>query len=208
MKSYKSLNDAMDDMTSSIKSYTPEDLSWKLLTDNELTSATAEILTADSEGGNQNTYLFEILLTMYIEMLINNAKLFHLINKSESGSIITLDDFRLNFDGLTIDQLTDPFREKLLKIKYFLRIETVTNLDKFCYCKILFRDLPSNDVFFQGHANITKKYHFILCSTFKQTPYMKLEDIYAIAYINGTNYRVNFEKVIVHEDNEPEKILL
>jgi hypothetical protein len=208
MKTFETVNDAMDFMSDNIEAYTPEDLSWKLLTDDALAPATAEILTADNEGGNQTTYLFEILLTIYVEMIINNAKMLHLINKSESGDLITLDDFKIIYDNLTIDQLTEPFREKLLKIGYFLHIDIVNSLGTTYYCKILFKDLPSNNIFFQTHHHITKKYHFILNASFKSTPHMKLEDMCAVSSINGTNYKVYFEKVIAHNDNEPEKIIL
>jgi hypothetical protein len=208
MKSFETVSDAMDYMTDEIEDYTPEDLAWKLLTDDVLAPATAEILTTDIEGENHTTYLFEILLTMYVEMLVHNAKLLHLINKSESGDLITLEDFKLKFDDITIHLLTQPFREKLLKIRYFLRIDVINSLGTNYYCKILFRDLPSNKIFFQSHQHITKKYHFILNASFKSTPHMKLENMYAVSSINGINYKVSFQKVVVHHDDAPEKIIL
>lgn len=181
--------------------YTPESIAWKLLIEEEL----KEIKQGQLIGFLDESYCtnklealtveFEILITIYMEMVIGWYKLLYLMENTDEKQ------FKLNLDLLKIDDLLNPFKEKMLVLGYILNISEINNLKiyeefkKNSYCRIALRDLKEDTGFFIiNNKNIPKdkKYHFILNSAYEDKN--NIRDIYAVIKINNIGYKINFVK--------------
>lgn len=187
---------------------TPESLAWRLLvddklkTDNNIKRFLASIDLSEETNPNifnEEAYLFEILLTMYLEMLFGWYKLLHLI-ENEENEVST--EFKLNLNELTLKDLIYPFKEKIKLIGYNLNIYEITNIDYYnylrneSYCRVALKDLPSDFGFFEINKDRIvpdKRYHFILNSKFKGKNFIK--DIFMLININNIGYKVSFDTI-------------
>ena len=201
-------DDAIDDLVSNSITddiFTPETLAWRLLVDDELKNDTniKQIMASidlDEESNpdifNKEAYLFEILLTIYLEMLFGWYKLLHLMENEENDNPT---EFKLNLSELTIKDLEEPFKEKFKLLGYMLNIYEITNKDYYdylrneSYCRVALRDLPSDFGFFEINKNRIdpeKRYHFILNSKFKGKTILR--DIFMLLVINDVGYKISF----------------
>ena len=183
--------------------YTPESLAWKLLLDEDIPNG--EMFEYSEPHENKFVIKFEIFLTIYLEMIINQYKLLYI----EANEDVTDEDidnnFKLNFDNINIDVLTSPFKEKLRKIKCQLIItelnkNTYDYIKNHRYCTILFRDLPKDEPYFimnNKYIDKNKKYHFVLFgpSVEKKNLYTELRDIFACISLNDTYYKIAFDTI-------------
>ena len=192
------INENSDDNT-----YTPESIAWKLLVDDDFAKTENGQLLGFLQEGQINDKLeattigFEILITIYMQMVVNWYKLLYLMETSDNDD----KNFKLNLNNITIDDLLNPFKEKIQTLGYILNITELKNLDiynefkKKSYCRIALRDLPEDNLFFEMQKkNISsdKLYHFILNSNYKETT--DIRDIYAVIKINNIGYKINFVK--------------
>jgi hypothetical protein len=201
-------NDEIDDIISnniSNDTFTPESLAWRLLVDDELKNNTnikqmlASIdLNEESNPDifNKEAYLFEILLTIYLEMLFGWYKLLHLIENEMNENPV---EFKLDLSKLTLKDLEEPFKEKIKLLGYMLCIHEIKNKDYYdyikneSYCRVALRDLPSDFGFFEINKNRIdreKRYHFILNSKFKGKSVLR--DIFMMIIINDVAYKISF----------------
>jgi hypothetical protein len=204
-------NDAIDDIISnniSNDTFTPETLAWRLLVDDDLKNDTnikqimASIdLNEESNPDifNKEAYLFEILLTIYLEMLFGWYKLLYLI-ENELNENPT--EFKLDLSKLTLKELEEPFIEKMKLLGYILHIYEIKNKDYYdyikneSYCRVALRDLPSDFGFFEinkNRINPEKRYHFILNSKFKGKTVLR--DIFMLIVINDVVYKISFNNL-------------
>jgi len=181
--------------------YTPESIAWKLLIEDEL----KEIKQGQLIGWLENSYCsnklealiveFEILITIYMEMVIGWYKLLYLMENTDDK------EFKLNLNLIKLDDLLYPFKEKMLILGYILNITEFINLeiyDEFkikSYCRIALRDLKEDQGFFIMNSNNIPKdklFHFILNSSYEDKK--NIRDIYAVIKINNIGYKINFVK--------------
>lgn len=190
--------------------YTPESLAWRLLVDDDLKDVTMPTLLASidlSEESqpdifNKYAYEFEILLTIYLEMVFGWYKLLHLMDCEEKG---VDKDFFVDFNKVNFSDLEDPFKTKIKTLGYILnidKIDKITNKDYYeklrqeSYCRVALRDLSSDYGFFQINKNSIdpeKRYHFIINSNFKGKN--NLRDIFMLLVINDVGFKINFVKI-------------
>lgn len=201
MTENKDLIDDEIDVHLNTDAYTPESIAWKLLIEDEL----KEIKQGQLIGFLDNSYCndklealtveFEILITIYMEMIIGWYKLLYLMENTDDTQ------FKLNLDLIKIDDLLNPFKEKMLVLGYILNITEFKNLEiyeefkKKSYCRIALRDLKEDNGFFiMNNKNIPKdkKYHFILNSKYEDKN--NIRDIYAVIKINNVGYKISFMK--------------
>ena len=181
--------------------YTPESIAWRLLVDDDFVKTENGQLLGFLQEGQINDKLeattigFEILITIYMEMVINWYKLLYIMETSDDKG------FKLDLTNVTIDDLLNPFKEKIQTLGYILSITEFKNLqiyDEFkkkCYCRIALRGLPEDNGFFETQKkNISsdKLYHFILNSNYKETT--EIRNIFAVIKINNVGYKINFVK--------------
>ena len=189
--------------------YTPETLAWHLLVNDDLNNLDVGQLLAsidlESEPNpqkyNKEAYEFEILLTIYLEMVFGWFKLLHLMENEESG-IDT--EFNPKLNLVTLHDLENPFMEKFEIIGYKLHINEITNMDYYevlrnkSYCRVALRDLKSDEGFFKINAkNIEpeKRYHFIMNSNYSGEKNIK--NIYMVLMLNDKGYKISFSNSII-----------
>jgi len=184
--------------------HTPESIAWKLLIDEKIVDIEQGRLIGYLQDGEINdrfeavTIEFEILITIYLEMVIGWYKLLYHMEYPECSKT---SEFKLNLDHISENDLLNPFHEKMLVLGYILNITEFKNLEiyeefkKKSYCRIALRDLKEDNGFFimnKGNIPLDKLYHFILNSNFKES--LNIRDIYAVIKINNIGYKINFVK--------------
>lgn len=190
----------MSETEQKIIEFTPEDIAWNILMDNKITNTTKYGLFTESDD---MVYKFEILITIYTEMIINNLKNIYLHGLENMENVdLSLDNFKIDFTNVSYDILCNPYRKKLLSLGYMLNIDLSTNVSNNYYCKIYFRDCNQHSSYFTMNKNIpnSKKYHFVINGNFKENKIKKLDDIFAIAILNNTIYKISFGEQLINTD--------
>ena len=178
--------------------FTPETLAWKLLVDDKVDKGNLLSFTDDEtvkDICDKVAVEFEILITIYLEMIFGWFKLLYL---TENNNI---NNFKLDLSQIKLEDLEEPYREKLKLLGYYLSLEEITDMDYYeyikddSYCRIALRDLDSDYGFFllnQKNIDPEKRFHFILNS--KYPKFADLRHIFALVKINKVVYKINFVK--------------
>ena len=104
--------------------YTPEALAWKLIMDDNINNSNLLIF---SEDNNKET-LFEILLTIYVEMIFDYYKLKYLESLNPDDNFDdNFDNFKLDVSNINVFSLTYIFSSKFNKLKYILNVKELTS---------------------------------------------------------------------------------
>ncbi len=189
-KSLDKMEDKSLDNINDLGTYTPEELAWKLLVDENIND-TATIAFTDSKET-----LFEILIIIYIEMVFSYYRLNYLMEHDNA------DNFKLDLTCVNLESLTNVFSEKINKIKFLLNIHEIL-LEEYeyikwdRYCTILLKDSPSDSIYFFANEEILgpdKRYHFVLNSQY--VPRTELRDIFCTVKINNKYYKISFMSMI------------
>src|SRR5688500_9500519 len=155
-----------------VVAYTPEKIAWELLTGKfDDSQRSIEIMSAEKDDGNPHTFIFEILITIFMEIIFSLAKLdFH--SKNEKGAkfdatnatspfMASTINVVPNYQELQLDELISVASDKLEHLKYITRVETYekSDLDQqefkeladTRYCRVVLRnyenDLPPDDLY-------------------------------------------------------------
>lgn len=175
--------------------FTPEELAWRLLLDDNINSG--PIMAFSDE--NTKEILFEILLTIYIEMIFNYYKIQYLESHVDDDDFDNkFDDFKLDLSQINLNLLTDNFDEKIKKINFLLNVTELTKekYDEYKnkrYCTLLFKDLLRDNFFFTMNANYLdpeKRYHFVKNSVYQSNK--ELRDIFCSFELFGKYYKIHF----------------
>ena len=175
--------------------FTPEELAWKLLLDENI--GNAPIMAYSDE--NTKEILFEILLTIYIEMIFNYYKIQYLeLHVDDDDFNNKFDNFKLDLSLINLNLLTDIFDNKIKKIKFILNVSELTKENyeeqkKKRYCTLLFKDLQRDNFFFTMNATYLdpeKRYHFVKNSMYKSNK--ELRDIFCTFDLYDKYYKINF----------------
>jgi len=186
--------------------YSPEELAWKLIMDENINDNNVFMTFADE---NSKETMFEILVTIYIEMLFDYYKIQYLENtlyldKKKEENIICDEFENLEFDlnNVNLELLTNIFTEKFKKIKFILNIYEIScehyeYIKKNRYCTILLKDSEYDSTYFlinEAHLDPEKRYHFVLNSLY--IPVTELRDIFCTVKINDKYFKISFMSAI------------
>lgn len=186
--------------------YSPEELAWKLIMDENINDNNVIMTFADE---NSKETMFEILVTIYIEMLFDYYKIQYLENtlyldKKKEENIICDEFENLEFDlnNINLELLTNIFTEKFKKIKFILNIYEIScehyeYIKKNRYCTILLKDSEYDSTYFlinEAHLDPEKRYHFVLNSLY--IPVTELRDIFCTVKINDKYFKISFMSAI------------
>jgi len=185
--------------------FTPEELAWKMIMDEHIPSSAIVAFSDD----NSIESLFEILITIYLEMLFNHYKMQYLqqfVNLTDDDNDDInydieekLNEFKLDLTHTNLSSLTDIFCKKFNIINYILNIHEIEKEDydyskKYRYCSILLKDSPLDNLYFIINADILdpdKRYHFVLNSLYIKKD--KLKDICCTINIHNKYYKISFD---------------
>jgi len=187
--------------------YTPEALAWKLLMDDDITTSNLMIFSDE----NNKEIVFEILLTIYLEMIFGYYKMQYLeanynnIDEADDTYDDIYDNFRLDLTNVNLFMLTNIFSTKFNLLNFILNVREITRLEydenkKNRYCTILLKDSPFDNTYFimnERHLDPEKRYHFILNSLYKTKEHIELRDIYCTIIINNICYKIYFTQITI-----------
>jgi cysteinyl-tRNA synthetase len=176
--------------------YSPEELAWQLIMDENISPRT--LMTFADE--NSKEIMFEILVTIYLEMIFDYYKLKYLENTTDNDDDIinAYDNFKLDLTNVNVDMLTDIFFEKFKKLRIILSVRDMSQIEyentkKIRYCTVMLKDSPQDATYFmmnEKYLDKNKRYHFVLNSLYERKE--NLRDIFCTININGKYFKINF----------------
>jgi len=184
--------------------FTPETLAWTLITDDSCEKIkNGKILFFDNVSGlspeEQSENKFQILLTIYFEMLYGWYKLLHLMSDEMNE---TTTEFKPNLNDITLDDLTKEFGEKIKIIGYSLYVKELIDDDHYTdeysksYCRVLLKDsiLDENYFYMKRHQLYPeKRYTFIRNGKFQLKSSIKKYS--AVIKLQTRAFKVYFDSV-------------
>jgi len=166
---------------------TPENLAWRLLTDDNFVETSIGLSMEDTEE------YFQVLITIYLEMIFYALKSSYLAEGNTDYDL-----FKPDLKELTINSISDFFYEKFLKIKVLLSVEEIKDTDlsdindfsiyNDYYCKIMLKDTEYGKKHFD---NNNKRYTFLI----KNNSVIKnkeLDKFYAVCALPHMKIKINF----------------
>lgn len=176
--------------------YTPKSIAWKLLMDDDIAVLSAKLFEINPDDLNDtdpNSYLFEILITIFMEMIFNSAILISATNDDD------IESFNPDLSKFNINNFLPLIKEKFKKINILAVVNEFENNEHTSnkilsgrYCRIILKcDIKSHHFFKKN--NIDENYHMILNTDFKKSN--KLNNIYATVIINNVINQIYFDKI-------------
>jgi len=193
--------DSNESLTSEL--LTPESIAWKLLLSDDLKIGNYGLQTFTDEEDTQDdptSFLFELLLTIYFEMVFCLDLLVYLNNNPSK----TQEDYTINLENVTLETLQEPFGEKFKIINYSLNVLELTNeefmyLKKHCWCKIYLRDNPSDSTIFElnkDYVDPTKRYFIVRNGSYVKSD--NLSDVFGLCNIGNNKYfKISFSSLLI-----------
>ena len=179
--------------------YTPETIAWKLYQDDDDTPLTSKLLGFGVDDGTcENEYTFELLLSVFLEMLIHMMKIDSLKDIDENTNDISLE---INFENFDMSLYFPIIRNKFKKIFYLCSVETYDRNDdkdylleivKKRYSRIILRKNKEDSHYFESIGSLDE-YDFIPCDGYKQQ--RQLKNIFSIMSIGPHMYKIRFDKI-------------
>jgi hypothetical protein len=190
----------------------PDSLAWDLVMGDDRADFTGVMqgFVSDNEGSfqagryEQIADEFQILITIYMEMIFNVLKSNFMGELLDDNGEIRegidlereLEHYKPDFRKYSVEEITDFFRDKLAKIRYFLSVRDLTD---FCsddpsdygresgyYCKILLLDdrRSYSKKYFKNATHVPegKRYTFLMRPD-DDPQQKKLQDFYAVVYL-------------------------
>lgn len=156
--------------------------------------------------------LFEILITLYMELVFGLLKIYHInANLDENGDIpnnIDLDKtFNPDLSKFKVNDLIGLFREKLKKIRIFLSVHEISDTDMSntkdfgyyaeYYCKILFKNTPEGKTHYWLNRNRhdPTKYYMFAIRNDQNKKQKKLNDFYAVCALPNIKVKISFSPI-------------
>lgn len=175
--------------------HTPQTMAWKLLMSDEIDNLSSTILSFNVDGSDEaqdpTSFTFEIMITIFVEMLCTLAMLMSEDNEDVRKQLIMSDFF-------------ETIKEKLLKASVTMHINVIEKewlehdsgyfkgmIDK-RYCKVILRDNPEEEPLFHRYSvpNETM-YHMLLNPKYKKQK--NLKDIQALFSVKENIYQISFD---------------
>jgi hypothetical protein len=210
----------------SVNIVTPESLAWKLLMDEDVKEYAGTLIpfvSGDQELSHnsdmryeQLSDQFQILITLYMEMVYGLLKINHIASgMNDHGGIDDTIDLEKTFNPdlskFGVDDMLILFREKLKKIKMFLSVREIFTSDPTnprdygfsseYYCRIILKDTPDGVTYFWNNrnnpaVNSAKKYTFVMRDD-KKKENKKLNDFYAVCVLPNIKVQISFSPINV-----------
>jgi hypothetical protein len=182
--------------------YSPEQIALLLALDQFDNAKTGiDTFTPEKDTGNPYSYIFEILMTIFMELLFVIAKADHDGNNDNKNK-----KFTPKYDNLKIDALTSIVTDKMIWLGYIAHVKSYEKedlvddkeqFDNLCnknrYCLVLLKDYHNHAVFKTKQAE-SRYYHMVLNKNIYKKKFKKLNDIYAIIDLNDKLYKISFVK--------------
>jgi len=201
---------------------TPEALAWRLLMDDDVEDYAGVLLPSVSGGhiddGENLLYdtladQFQILITIYMEMIFGLLKIDHVSSFIKDGIVDENIDFDATFSPnvseLTADGMLDYFREKFKKVRVFLSVRGVydSNEDEpknygsssEYYCRIILKNTSEGKTYFNNNKDWIdpeKHYTFVIRDD-KKRRHRQLSDFYAVCTLSNMKIRISFSPINV-----------
>jgi hypothetical protein len=163
-----------------IVSNLPKDIASKIFNDTPEEPKTYSLVCQEMENDTSMSDVFEIFLTILIEGFFIKYP----INK-ETIKNLTPDFFTnlqpwLSSIGINVNVNTTSLSD----------VESYNNY----YCKIILREDPAWNIYFELHENITENYHFIFGgnSPLFHKQQCHLNNLFAIFVLNDTVFKISF----------------
>jgi hypothetical protein len=177
--------------------FTPELLSWKLLLDDKINFLEHDIMAIDPDANeyDQTELSFEVLITLYFELIFNSILLSELPDLNDVSGF--LETYKPNFTSEKFENLIGVLKDNFKKINIMISIiqfDVTDYLDDLIadrYCYVVFKEFIPD---FFAKNEINKHYHMILNSKYKKTT--ELKDVYATLRFNSKIYQISFSKII------------
>ena len=192
----KYLQEKIDDAVSG----SPEDLAKQLFSKEPESPCSKQILTYSAKSDPDATsFVFEILLTIYLEGFMNILDVIKQNSAGEDNDISMNQQAYKNMDINDL-QFPEPWFKSFgfsINIKEYTRENTkeIDKLKSLSYCRILL-SFDSKDIFYFLTRKIDKKYTFILSGSYRPTN--KLEKIYALLSKDDKLYQISFNHLQNH----------
>jgi hypothetical protein len=188
------------------ESGSPEDLARQLFSSKPGDPCSKQILTySETSDNDASSFIFEILLTIYLEGLMNILDVIKQQYLEENTAGTGRGDYELEnkvYKGVTVDDLMfpEPWFKSFGFTVSIVEYDTANkramkdlnnNIKPLSYCRTLLSFDPKDRVHFLMKG-IDKRYTFILNSSYKPTS--DLEKIYAILNKDDKFYKVSFKQ--------------
>jgi len=178
--------------------YTTESLAWKLLMDDsEIQTCLQTLVDSQYPDSDPCTFTFEILLTVFLEMIVNTLKI-EAMNNNEK--------FVFKCDAANLDNILPMLKKKFLSIQYYLFVHPtdindnnnlhINLLTKSSYCRVIFRNNENDTRYFKvygSNVDINKPYHMILNRSYEKTT--NISNVYAVCFIKDKMYKILFNRM-------------
>jgi hypothetical protein len=202
------MNNIIDKIIEDKNDYTPESLAWKLLLDDVDTALATQLLGInpdDIHDTDQTTYLFEILITIFMEMIFDIALLGDMTEYENNNNT----DYKFNPDLTKVD--LNVFLPTLIKkfehisILLSTEINDIDTDDKVYmqeildnrYCRVILRhNKDDTDYFIKNGLPNDLNYHMILNSNTSNNQFKKIKDVYAVILLNNKLHKIAFDNII------------
>jgi hypothetical protein len=187
--------------------YTPESIAWELLFGNIDEEKKGNLLNYTNDINYNNiddpvTFTYEILITIFMELLFNIAKMDYW---SESDNNIQ-NHFIPDYKKFNMSSYISIINDKLKIIGYCMFIkeddmsdfiydkESLKTIIDNRYCRIVLRYHDNDDHFESNNISDDIYYHMKL-NGLNENKYLKLNDVYSVIFLNEKIYRLSFEKI-------------
>jgi hypothetical protein len=190
------------------KIYTPESIAWDLLVgesiDIEKRGKLIGFGPLEKEKENPElsksdilTYRYEILITIFMELLFNMAKLNHFAESDNNAKFIP-DYKKFNMDTF-FSLIQDKF--KILGFLAFVDSEKMEGDQKWLislvnerYCRVVLRYYDDDSNFEINNVSEDIYYHMKL-NGLNKMKYKKLKEIYSVIFLNDKVYKIYFDEI-------------
>jgi hypothetical protein len=188
---------------------TPESIAWDLLVgdiDSEKKGKLIGFCDRDKANNNSDllTYRYEMLITIFMEMIFNIAKLnFYSENITSSENIKFLPDYEKINPEVIFPLIQEKF--KILGISVFIDSENMEvendedkeNIIKLVndrYCRVILR-YYDNDEYFNNNNIEDDIYYHMKLNGLNKSEYKKIREIYSVIFLNSKIYKIYFDEI-------------
>lgn len=200
----------------------PESLAWSLLMNSDNIDDFGGVIRSFVDDDTENIDMsdklageFEILITIYMEMIMGYLKIEHitkLLNENDDldEDVNPEDSFKPDYTLYSMDDLKDFFQAKFTKIRYLISVQEINSdvdksdsrdfgLDNKYYCRIILKDTVYGKTYFWSNRqrlDPNKRYTFVIRNEeYKNNK--KLEDYYAVCCLPHMKFRIHFTPINV-----------
>ena len=186
--------------------YTPKTIAWELYQNNDDTPLSSQILGfGPNDGSTPNEYTFELLLSIFLEMLFHMIRMDLLENNANDTDDANdaNDDPEIDLKYFDMELYYSTIRNKFKKISYLCTIETYDKNDdkdylleivKNRYSRIILRSNPEDEHYFDEIDSVDD-YDFIPCVGYKQQKNIK--NIFSVMSIGSKMYKIKFDTILL-----------